>query len=91
MWDKLKQNIVVIVITIFIWMAADQNVREEQTFRIAARLVSRESDRYAAIAEPPYQVVLDMTVAGRRRQLKEFADVLASKAVFEAYVDESKE
>ena len=72
-------------------MAADQNVREEQTFRVSARLASRESDRYAAIAEPPYQVVLDVTVTGRRRQLKEFADVLASKAVFDAFVDESRE
>lgn len=91
MWDKLKSQIVVVVITVFIWMAADQNVREEQTFRVSVRPAARESERYVAIAEPPYQVVLDVTMAGRRRQLKEFADLVASKAVFEAFIDESKE
>jgi hypothetical protein len=90
-WDKLKSQIVVVVVTVFIWMAADQNVREEQTFRVSVRLAVRESERYASTVEPPYQVILDVTMAGRRRQLKEFADLLASKAVFEAFIDESKE
>jgi hypothetical protein len=89
-WDKFKSLFVVIVMTVFIWMAADQNVREEQVFRVSVRLAARASERYASVAEPPYFVGLDVTMTGRRRQLKAFADLLTSKAVFEAIVDESK-
>lgn len=90
MWEKAKSHLVLVVVTIFIWMAADQNVREEQSFRIPVRLTSSAAERYAAFAEPPYQTVLDVTMLGRRRLLREFADLVKSKPVFEAILDESK-
>jgi hypothetical protein len=90
MWDKLKSHSVVVVITVFIWLVADQNVREEQSFQIPIRVNSRDPDRYAALAEPPYQIILDATLAGRRRHLKDFADLINSRQVLEALVDEGK-
>lgn len=89
-WEKAKSHLILAIVTVFIWMAADQNVREDQSFKIPVRLATREAERYVAIAEPPYQVVLDITMMGRRRQLREFAELVNSKSVFEAVIDESK-
>lgn len=89
-WEHLKPNLVLAVVTVFIWMAADRNVREERSFQVPVRLVAHESERYAALAEPPYQAVLEVKATGSRRQLKEFADLVNSKPIFEAVADESR-
>jgi methyl coenzyme M reductase subunit D len=89
-WEQTKSHLVLAVVTVFIWMAADQNVREEQSFKIPVRLTAGTAERYAAFSEPPYQVVLDVTMVGRRRLLREFANLVNSKSAFEAVVDESK-
>ncbi len=91
MWESVKSFIVVSVITILIWFAADRNVSEEQSFQIAVRVVSEDPDRYAALAAPPYQTTLNIRMVGRRRLLQEMADLLKSNAVFEAVLDRSEE
>ncbi len=57
-WEKFKRILVVVVVTVFIWLAADQYVRREQLFRIPVRVVSHDPDRYAAIAGDRHQVTL---------------------------------
>lgn len=91
MWEKIKSATAVTVITILIWITADQNVSEEQSYSIAVRVASAAPSRYAAPAEPPYQLSLSFSAVGRRRHLKDLADVVASKQIFDAIVDESKQ
>lgn len=89
MWTRIKNISVVVVITMLIWLVADQYVREEQSFRVPVRVVSPTPDRYTAIAGPPYQITLNVTMAGPRKHLRRFNDLLQSKAFFEAAIDET--
>jgi|GEM_PF-1737741 len=89
-WNKIKTATVVVVITFLIWFAADQNVMEPESFGIPIRLASADPDRYAGLAEAPYQVTLRVTLRGRRRHLQDFAEQLKSQSVFVANIDESK-
>lgn len=91
MLDKIKSAFAVTLTTVLIWFTADQQVSEEGRFSISVRLASTGANRYVAFAEPPFQPTFDVVVAGRRRHLNEFAQLLSSKPVFEAVVDESKE
>lgn len=91
MWDSIRSFLVVTVITILIWFAADRNVSEEQSFQIAVRVVSEDPDRYAALAAPPYQATLTVRMVGRRRLLQEMADLLNKNTVFEAALDRDEE
>lgn len=86
-WQHAKAGAAIVVTTVFIWLVADQYVREEQPFQIRARLLSGSPDRYVAVAEPPFEVTLDLMLSGRRKHLKEFADVVASRDVFEAIIN----
>jgi len=89
-WNKIKTAGVVVVITFLIWFAADQNVMEPETFGIPVRLASNSPDRYAGLAGAPYQTTLRVTLRGRRRHLQDFAELLKSRPVFVANIDESK-
>ncbi|MEK6643820.1 MAG: hypothetical protein AABZ08_07915 [Planctomycetota bacterium] len=91
MWEKLKSATAVTLITVLIWITADQNVSEEQAYTIPLRVVSAVPSRYVAFTEPPYQLTLTFTAVGRRRHLKDLTDVLATKSIFDATIDESKE
>jgi hypothetical protein len=90
MWEHIKTFIVVAVVTAFVWLAADQNVQEEQSFKIPVRVVTRDPNRYVALVKPPQQALLKVTMSGRRRHLKAFAEAVASQGVFEAVMDDSK-
>lgn len=89
-WNKIKSTSVVVLITFLIWFAADQNVMEPESFGIPIRLISADPDRYAGLAEAPYQVTLRVTLRGRRRHLQDFSEQLKSESVFVANIDESK-
>jgi hypothetical protein len=89
-WEKFKRILVVVVVTVFIWLAADQYVRREQLFRIPVRVVSHDPDRYAAIAGDRHQVTLTVTMVGRHKHLKRFADSFGPNDFFEAVVDETR-
>ncbi len=89
-WKKLKSAAVVITLTVFIWLVADQGVREEKSFPISIRLTSETPERYASFAEPPFQMAVHVLFEGRRRQLRAFEDMLKSKAFLEAYVTETQ-
>ena len=90
MWERIKSFAVVAVVTGFVWLAADQNVQEEQSFKVPVRVVSSDANRYVAFAKPAQQVTLKVTMSGRRRHLKAFGEVIGAQGVFDAVVDESK-
>lgn len=91
MWESIKSFLIVAIITILIWFAADRNVSEEQSFQIAVRVVSGDPDRYAALAAAPYQTTLTLRMVGRRRLLQEMTDLFSAKTVFESTFDRSEE
>jgi hypothetical protein len=91
MWEKIRSGVAVVVITALIWLAADQNVMEDQTFQVPVRLASEDVHRYVAFSDPPYQYTFNVTLHGRRRHLKDFADALGSKILFEAVLDPARE
>jgi len=91
MWDKFKSASAVVVLTGLIWFTADQQVSEDARFSIPVRLVSAGANRYAAFAEPPYQQTFEVTVAGRRRHLNEFAQLINSRGAFDAVIEEGRE
>ena len=91
MWDKIKSATAIVVITVLIWFTADQQVSEESSFTIPVRIVSTSPSRYAAFADAPFQASFTVNAVGRRRHLKEFADIVASKNVFDAAIDDSKD
>jgi hypothetical protein len=90
MREKIKFWSAVTVLTVLIWVAAGQNVDEEKTFQIPLRLMSDDPNRYAAITEPSYQTTFVATFRGRRRHLKEFSDLAATKTYFEVVIDRSQ-
>ncbi|MBN2563027.1 MAG: hypothetical protein JXQ75_19050 [Phycisphaerae bacterium] len=87
MWKKVKSFLVVVVITVLIWLVADQNVQKEQLFRIPVHVSSRDPDRYAAIYGPSKQVTLHVMMSGRRRHLKAFGELVNATGVFELVID----
>ncbi len=88
-WEKTKRVLVVVVITLFIWLAADQYVRREQLFRIPVRVVSHDPDRYVAIAGARRQVILNVIMVGRHKQLKRFVELVGQQDFFEAVIDDT--
>ncbi len=90
-WKPVRSALLVVIFTLFIWLVADQYVRDQRSFSITVKLNSSDPNRYAAIAEAPFEVTLHMTLEGRRRQLARFADVVASKNYFEAIIDSDDE
>ncbi len=91
MRESFKSAIIVAFITILIWFAADQNVKERADFSIPVRVVSGDPDRYVAIAEPPYQRTISVVMNARRKHLKEFDDLVNSKTLFEATLHRTEE
>jgi hypothetical protein len=91
MWEKVRSGVAVVTITALIWVAADQNVMEDQTFQVPVRLAPDDPQKYVAFADAPYQVTFNVTLHGRRRHLKDFAGVLRSKVLFETSMDSTKE
>ena len=89
-WRRFRAAFVVVVITLLIWFAADQNVTIGQSFDIPIRLSVTDKDRYAGFAESPFQRVLTVTMRGRRRRLQEFGDLINSRPVFVLNVNSSK-
>lgn len=89
-WEQIKSLIVVVVITGFVWMAADQNVQEEQSFVVPLRVITRDPNRYIALVKPPKQVTVQVTMSGRRRHLQAFAELIRTEGVFEAVIDETR-
>lgn len=87
--DRLKSVLVVAITTVFIWLVADQYVLETQAFKIPVRVVSPDPERYAAIAGPPYQVTLNVTMLGRRRHLTALNDLINATNCFAAVIDET--
>lgn len=90
MWESIKSAAAVALITGLIWFVADRNVRDEATHRLNVRIVSESPQRYAAFDKPPNRIVFVVKVTGRRRELKEFADLVESKDLFDAVVDERR-
>lgn len=88
LWEKTKSLIAASAITVLIWLAADQNVQQEQEFRLTVRLVSRDPARFAEIVEPAQQPTLVVKMSGRRRHLKEFSDLVGERRVLEAIMNE---
>lgn len=86
MWEKFKSGAVVVFVTLMIWVAADQNVREDMSFKIQVRLTSGDPDLFAMIAELPHQTTLSVTLNARRRRLREFDELVNSRPVFEAVI-----
>lgn len=86
MWERFKSGAVIVFITLMIWFAADQNVKEEQTFRVSVRLISTDPDRFATIADLPHQETFTVTLNARRRRIQEFSEIVGSERVFEARV-----
>lgn len=84
MWEKFKSGAVIVFVTFMIWFAADQNVKEEASYRVSVRLISNDPDRYAAIADMPHQATFNLTLHARRRRLQEFAEIVGPEKVFEA-------
>ena len=91
MWEKIKSAAAIVSITLLIWMAADQNVMEDQSFQIPVRLVPDDPQRYVSFGEAPYQITFNVILHGRRRHLKDFSDALGNRVVFETTIDSSKE
>lgn len=88
LWEKTKSLTAASIITVLIWLVADQNVQQEQQFRIPVRLVSRNPARFAEIVEPAQQPSLVVVMSGRRRHLKEFSDLVGDKRVLEAIMND---
>jgi hypothetical protein len=88
--EHIKSLLIVAVITAFVWLAADQNVQEEQSFNIPVRVATPDPNRYVALVTPPKQAMLRVSMSGRRRYLQAFADLVRTQGVFEATLDESK-
>ena len=83
---KVRTALVVVVITFLIWFAADQFVLMPEKFVIPVRVVSADSNRYAALADAPFQRV-SVEMRGRRRRLREFGEaVKAAKAQGDHFV-----
>lgn len=91
MWDNIKSFTAIAVITVLIWFAADRNVSEEQAFQVAVRVVSEDPEHYAALAAPPYQTTLTVSVVGRRRLLQETAEILNNTPVFDAVLGRAEQ
>lgn len=89
-WQTAKLLLVVLTVTVMIWLVADQNVQQQEVFRVPVRVASPDPNRYAAVAKPSQQITLQVTMTGRRRHLKAFADLVSATAAFEALVDEAK-
>lgn len=90
-WKPFRSAVLVVVFTLFIWLVADQYVRDQRSFSLTVRLESSDPNRYAAIAEAPFEATLHFTLEGRRRQLAQFADVVAAQSYFEAIIDSDDE
>ncbi len=69
---SIRTGIVVVVITLLIWIAADQWVTTEQEFGITIQPVSTSRDRFVALAEPPYQRTIQIELRGRRSRIDAF-------------------
>ncbi|MFQ5412396.1 MAG: hypothetical protein ACE5EC_08850, partial [Phycisphaerae bacterium] len=89
-WRKINNAVVVVVITFLIWFAADQNVLEVQDFTLPIRLTSDDPDRYTGFAEPPYRKRVTVKMKGRRRRLREFAELVEDRKRFEVNLGSSK-
>lgn len=87
LWEKTKSATAVVAITLLIWLAADQNVKESQQFLLTVRLVSDDPQYYVAFEEPPVQRTVTVTVHARRRLLKELGDAINAEPVFDAHPD----
>lgn len=90
MWERIKSFAVVAVVTGFVWLAADQNVQEEQVFAVPVRVVSRDPNRYVSFTNPAQHVTLKVAMSGRRRHLKAFGELVNTQGVFDAAIDEGK-
>jgi hypothetical protein len=90
LWESAKNTFVVCAITLLIWLVADQYVLQEQSFQIPVRIVSRNPGRYAAVAKPPHQVTLNVTMVGRRRHLQAFGNAVSLRSLFEAGISDAK-
>lgn len=85
--QAIRTALVVLVITLLIWVAADQSVTVEEAFTLTIRPTSLRRDTYVAFAEPPFQRDVDVRIRGRRRRLDELRLWLAGRGVIEIPVD----
>jgi hypothetical protein len=84
---SLRTGLIVIVITLLIWIAADQSVLIDENITITIRPTSIRSDVYVAFAEPPFQRDIDIRVRGRRRSLEELQLWVANHGVIEIPIE----
>ncbi|MCG8404069.1 MAG: hypothetical protein MI923_02605 [Phycisphaerales bacterium] len=90
-WRKFKTAMVVTLITLLIWYAADMNVSETTPFSIQIRLTSADPDRYAGlVTEGPYEQTITVDLKGRRRRLRDFRDLLEKTGVVTIEIDRSQ-
>jgi hypothetical protein len=68
----IRTGLVVVVITLLIWIAADQWVTVVQEFSVTIQPVSTSRDRYIALTEPPYQRTIKIELRGRRSRIDTF-------------------
>ncbi|MCB9855543.1 MAG: hypothetical protein H6818_07620 [Phycisphaerales bacterium] len=70
--STIRTGAVVVVITLLIWIVADQWVTTEEEFSITILPNSAHSDRYVAFSEPPYHRTINIKVRGRRSRIETF-------------------
>lgn len=69
---RIRTGVVVFIITLLIWIAADQWVTTEVPFSITIQPVNVSRNRYVAFAEPPFHRTISITVRGRRSRIEAF-------------------
>lgn len=69
---KLRTALVVVVITLLIWIAADQWVTTDVPVSITIQPISLSSERYVGLAEPPFHRAIKITLRGRRSRIESF-------------------
>jgi hypothetical protein len=79
---RLRTALVVVIITLLIWLAADRNVATTQDFELRVRLTSGSPDRYVGFARPPYELPLTVELKGKRGRLLEFQKLIDERNVF---------
>lgn len=68
----IRTGVVVVVITLLIWIVADQWVTTEEDFSITILPNSAHSERYVAFSEPPYHRTINVKIRGRRSRIETF-------------------
>lgn len=81
MFSRLKTTATVVAFTLLIWLAADFNVSESQTFSILVSIRGADPDQYVALADGAGSVRLDVTMYGRRIHRERFREDVKNRTL----------